>query len=213
MAVFDWIKQNSIFMQAVSTLILLVVTSVYAAFTYAISKAARKQADASVKMAEEMREQTVMSSRPLIIQKGMPEIINGITQMYFSHFEVYNVGNGPAVELVIFLLNKEGNKIMKPPYRETYLRAGESPLWPNRSNPDAPFEIANLDVSDYCIVSEYQGIFSRASKKQKWYQTWLPFRTFRSSNNGKICVMPGELEFREVSEDDRIMLLWRSNQK
>ncbi|MFH0941769.1 MAG: hypothetical protein V1823_01930 [Chloroflexota bacterium] len=44
----DWI-------QAISMVVLVIVTSIYAWRTFSISKATQKQADASVKMAEDMR--------------------------------------------------------------------------------------------------------------------------------------------------------------
>ncbi len=197
MTVTDWI-------QAVSMVILVVVTGIYAWRTHVISKANKKQADASVEMAEEMREQRVMASRPVIIQKAVPETMNNVTLDYFSHFEVYNAGNGPAVELEISLLNKEKSQISA--HRETFLRAGESQIpqiCPNPIRPAMPFDLANLDESNYYIVCEYQGILSHFSK-QTWYQTWLPFEQIKAGKEGNIYVKPGELEFREVAEKDRI---------
>ena len=179
--------------QIIISFVLVLITSIYVKRTADIAQATKEQA-------EEMREQRVMSTRPVIIQKAMSEIVNGETQDYFSHFEVYNAGNGPAVELEISLLNKEKSQISA--HRETFLRAGESSIRGNPYLPATPFDLANLDESNYYIVCEYQGIFSRASKKQTWYQTWLPFRTSKSGRT--IYVISGELEFREVPENERI---------
>ena len=72
--------------------LLVVITGVYVWRTFAISNATKKQADANVKMAEEMREQTVIASQPLVIQKCVHEkdIWEGSTKDYFSHFEISN---------------------------------------------------------------------------------------------------------------------------
>ena len=171
------------------------------AVTSGLAVYAAAQAYASVKMAEEMREQRIMTSRPVMIQKAMPTIIDGTTTDIFSHFEVYNAGNGPAIELQVSLLDKEKRPISV--LRETSVTAGESPIRPSAIRQAFPFELANLPESTYYIVCEYQSIFSRLSKKQTWYQTWLPFQRCKSSQGG-VRVEPGELEFKEITEKERI---------
>lgn len=173
--------------QIILMLGLVIITALYASST-------EKQANASVKMAEEMREQTIITSRPVMIQKAMPTMINGVDTDIFSHFEAYNTGKGPAIELQVSLLDNGKNPIVV--HRETSLRAGESPIRPH-------FELVSLPESTYHIVCEYQSIFSQLSKKQSWYQTWLPFQKCKSSQGG-IRVEPSELEFREVSENERV---------
>ena len=59
MTITDWV-------QAISMVVLVVVTGIYAWRTFAISKATEKQANASVKMAEEMREQRLAIYKPHI---------------------------------------------------------------------------------------------------------------------------------------------------
>ena len=59
MTITDWI-------QAISMVVLVVVTGIYAWRTHVISKATKAQADASVKMAEEMRAQRHDTVRPVI---------------------------------------------------------------------------------------------------------------------------------------------------
>ena len=193
----DWSRKIDLgqILNIFTMLILVIITALYA---YSTSE----QAEASVKMAEEMREQRVMASRPVIIQKAMPEIINDVPLGHFSHFEVYNAGNGPAIELEISLLNKEKSLISA--HRETFLMASKSLILGSPyGGRGTPFDLADLDESNYYFVCEYQGIFSRGSKKQTWYQTWLPFRT---SGHGRrnISVISGELESREVLENERI---------
>ena len=178
---------------------LIVVTMVYAYFSMEIAEATRHQANASVKVAEEMREQRVMASRPVVIQKVIVETETELATFgskdWFSYFEVYNAGNGPAIEVEISLLNKKKTPIHSQ--RKTFLRAGEPPI------EFSPSELASLEKSTFYLVCEYQSIFSRGSQPI-WYQTWLPFETVEASKEGKIYVKPGELEFYEVSEKERI---------
>jgi len=192
MTATDWI-------QAISMVILVLVTGIYVWRTHVISKATKEQADASVKMAEEMREQRVMASRPVIIQKAVVETETELATFgskdWFSYFEVYNAGNGPAIEVEISLLNKEKTPIHSQ--RKTFLRAGKPPI------EFSPSELASLEKSTFYLVCEYQSILSQGTRKM-WYQTWLPFETVEASKEGKIYVKPGELEFYEVSEKERI---------
>lgn len=166
---------------------LVLVTAEYA-------KSAAEQAGASRKMAEEVREQRLMASRPIIIQKAVheKEVWESSTSDYLSHFEIYNAGNGPAMELEISLLNKERDLLGA--MRETFLRAGEPPI------KFRPFNLAGLEESTYYLACEYQPVFSRTTE-----QTWLPFKLVKSSTEGKVYVAPGELEFKSgVSEKARI---------
>ncbi len=192
MTVTDWI-------QAISMLVLVIATGIYAWRTFSISRATKQQADASLKMAEETKEQRIMASRPVIIQKAVIETETELATFgskdWFSYFEVYNAGNGPAIEVEISLLNKE--KIPIHSHRKTFLRAGEPPM------EFSPSELASLEKSTFYLVCEYQSIFSHGPQPT-WYQTWLPFETIESSEEGKIYVKPGELEFKEVLERERI---------
>jgi hypothetical protein len=193
---------------AISMVALVIFTSIYAWH-------ARKQANASVEMAKEMREQRVMASRPFIIQRAEQKkaVAKIITTDYFSHFEIYNTGNGPAIEVEASLLNEEKSILYSE--RQSYLRTGESvKLLPvefekEQALPDVeppvklvPIHLIARDKQTY-LVSEYQNIFSDR-KNPTWYQTWLPFKASKASKKGEIYVEPGELEFREVNKKDRI---------
>ena len=162
---------------------------------YALS--ANKQANASIKMAEEMKEQRVVASRPLIVQKALyyKDIWEGSTRDYLSHFEISKVGRSPAIELEISFMDAEGRKHS---IRQTFLRPDDPPIKFRPSN------IASLPESKtYYIISEYGSIYPTETQKQ-WYQTRLPFKTSKSSKEGAIYVVAGELEFLEVSEKERI---------
>lgn len=145
-------------------------------------------------MAEEMKEQKIIESRPVIIQKV--ETIEVIpSERSTDYFEIYNAGNGPAIEVEISLVLQR-----KPPYqphnsqREGFLRAGDTPI---KFHTTFPPDVAN---STFYIVSEYQGI-SSYSTQPKWYQTWLPCKLNISGR-----VISGKLEFDEVSEKNRICI-------
>ena len=191
MTITDWI-------QAISMVVLVLVTGIYAWRTFAISKATKKQADASVKMAEEMKEQRVTASRPVVVQKAVHEkdIYEGSTKDYFSHFEAYNKGNGPAIEVEISLLDNDKNLIES--HRKSFLGAGEPPI------EFRPTSLAARRENSTCyLVCEYQSILSSGPRKM-WYQTWLPFKLSKSSEKDKIYVVAGELEFKEATEKERI---------
>lgn len=193
MTITDWI-------QAISMVVLVVVTLIYAWRTHVISKATKEQADASVEMAEEMREQRVMASRPLLIQKSVHEkdIWEGSTKDYFSHFEISNVGNTPAIEVESSLMDDKGNRPHS--IRQTYLRSDDPPI------KFRPANIENLEeTKTYYLVSEYQNIFSYGPQKPL-YQTRLPFKISKSVQEGKIYMIAGKLEFCEVPDKERIIM-------
>jgi hypothetical protein len=163
-----------------------------------------RQAEASVKTVEKMKEQTVIASRPLIIHKAIVKsdvLMQSssdrkpwLRSKYFSHFLIKNVGNGPAIELEIALLDK--NKNLLEAHRETYLRPGEEIDF-------GELAVSRLEESTYYIVCEYRIVFPFEAEKT-WEQTWLPFRLSKATKEGEIYVAPGELDFCKVTDKDRI---------
>jgi len=173
---------------------LVLITAMYVKRTADIAKATKEQAEASVEMAKEMREQR----RPIVVQQAIYEkdIWEGSTSNYFSHFEAYNKGNGPAIEVEISLVDS-GKRTSIDSHRKSFLGAGEPPIQ------FCPTSLSARREDSTCyLVCEYQSILSRSS--QTWYQTWLPFEPVKSSREGEIIVKAGELEFKEVTEKDRI---------
>ena len=63
----DWLNDNSGAVQAISVGVLAVVTAIYAWRTWSISNATEKQAEASRAMADEMREQRLLTMRPIVL--------------------------------------------------------------------------------------------------------------------------------------------------
>ena len=171
--------------QAIEIMILfalVLVTFIYAKRTSEIAKAAKKQA-------EEMTEQRVIASRPVIIQKAVPVEVIGTG--FSDEFEIYNAGNGPAIELEILLLDKDRKLLQSE--RKTFLRTGEPPITFH------PHNLVSHVNSDCYLLCRYQSIQSRGTKPS-WYQTWLPFKPVKSQSRDYIYVQSGALEFEEVFE-------------
>ena len=99
---FDWLNDNSAAVQAVATVVLATVTLVYVV-------SAAKQASASTKMAQEMREQRMALDRPNLLifwvetipenliyvggEASEEELVHFPSEL---RFDVYNDGPGPA---------------------------------------------------------------------------------------------------------------------
>jgi len=105
---------------------------------------------------------------------------------HFSHFELFNAGNSPALGLEISLVNEE--KAVLQSETLSFLRNNEQAL---------TFIPIKLELHKiYHLVCEYDSIRSRTRKI--WYQTWLPFTTTESAMKNNINVKVGELDFKEV---------------
>jgi|SRR5208283_2761883 len=161
--------------------------------------------------ARQTRIEVMMATRPLLViravvhepkttydpdvvsaPKGTQEPDGSSLASHFSHFEIFNAGNSPTIDLQILLLNAEKTVLQS----ETlgFLRNTEQAL---------PFVPIRLDLNKtYYLVCEYESIRSRARKV--WYQTWLQFTAVDSSAKNKISVNVGEMDFREVSITERI---------
>ncbi len=173
--------------------LLVVVTGIYAWRTHVISKASAKQAEATVRMAEEMRQQR----RPMIVLTVVhKKDVYESTSDLFVRFEITNVGMTPAIEIETSLMVDKRD--YRHSERETHLTNDRPPIH------FRPQNMRGLDESTvYYIVSEYQSGFS-ASENRTIYQTWLPFKVSRSATEGELYVVAGELHFKEVSEKERI---------
>lgn len=182
--------------QIIITFVLVLVTVAYVKRTADIAKATEKQADASVKMAKEMRQQR----RPIVVQeiatpKGFHEILatteKATEEITSDCFWIQNVGNSPAIELEIILLNKDKRQTQIE--RKTFLRAADAPIvfYPQNL-------INHVNTTCY-LLCRYRGVLS-SDEAQLWYETWLPFESVKSQRGDRIIITPGELEFCEVFE-------------
>jgi len=179
--------------QTLLTIALVAVTAVYAWSTDKIAKATKEQAEATRQQAEASMKMADVASRPYIIQtaaynsakSGSPPVLD---------YDLYNAGNGPAIELEISVFDKENKR--RSSEKRSFLRGSDS----IKSRFD--WDLTTYIGSTCYLVSEYQSLHSHDSKK--WYQTWLPFMIGQSQGTNEIIVLLGDLEFREVSEKDRI---------
>ena len=166
----------------------------------------KEQAQASREAVDEMREQRVVASQPLIIQESICEkaIFESSTSEYFSHFVIGNAGNGPAIELVYSILNEQKSSGIPVHHkRRTFLRSGKEIIY-------SP-ELFRLEEGKYYFVCQYMKI-SRLTGKKSFNQTWLPFKVSRASKEGKVYVASDELSFRfDVPKESLLDVFPRSS--
>jgi hypothetical protein len=185
----------SFFFTAVFTLVLVLTTLYY-------SIQSKKQLENKL---EDTKTEVAMASRPLLVAravfhegattydhdtlpapKGTKTSDDRPQTSHFSHFELYNAGNSPAIGLEISLMDDE----------RTVLQS-ESLGFLRNNEPALTFVPIKLQLNkSYYLVCEYDSIRSRMRKI--WYQTWLPFTSAESSAKGSINVAVGELDFKEV---------------
>ena len=167
---------------------LVAVTSFYA-------WSASRQADASVKMAEEMREQR----RPIVVPKAFPAIgvplqvsVEEIEKhVYSDYFEIYNKGNSPAINLEVLLLNQEESRLAVQ--KETVFSRDDTPLTFHPSGLGNHLNGTCYLVCQYCSVLP-------ANADKKWYESRLSFIPKESQRGDRIIIVPGELKLTESSE-------------
>ncbi len=166
------------------TLALVLITCVYAMRTSDIAKA-------NTIMAKEMREQTVVGSRPIVIPRpvhapDLSDTYKGQPDERFQWFEVYNAGNGPAINLEVIMLNEE--KKSREIQSQAYLRADEYITY-------SPSILGNhLDSTCY-VLCRYQSVIR--TNPLQWYETWVPFTPKVSQRGDYTFVTVGETEFKE----------------
>ncbi len=172
MTVTDWI-------QAISMLILVAVTGVYAWRTHVVSTEAKKQANASIETAEEMRKERRMTARPIVV----------VSSMHEPAFEICNDGSVPAVNLEIRLLNKDKNILNEK--KVPFLRAHDT----MKFSPD--ISLINQAASNYYLFCGYRSVLSKGAKPPI-YKTGLIFEIRRDKDNS--ILIPIRLLFGDEAE-------------
>lgn len=172
---------------------LVAVTMAYVFFTY-------QQVQASKEMISETKEQRFASLQPIVILKTARkpmagvEMTLGLRSEYFSHFVVWNAGNGPAIEIEMALLDNNQNLLQGQ--RETFLRPGEEYCF----TPG----LGHYHEGKYYVVCQYKRVISPTAE-EVWDQTWLPFNLSKASKEGEVYTAPGELDFKfGLSTRDKI---------
>jgi len=144
------------------TAALVYVTGFYVYLTSRSVEIAKQSAEASKEMAEEAKEARLASSAPILLQRTVFKLPD---ERYFSHFVVWNAGNGTAIELVISILNErkqliEGSRI-------PFLKPGEQTMF-------KPSDLTKLEDVKCYLVATYMDI-SHLTGEKVFNQTWLPF--------------------------------------
>jgi hypothetical protein len=154
---------------------------------------------------EDTKNEVAMASRPLLViravvheaattyaddivfaPKGAHTSDDRPLTSHFSHFELFNAGNSPAIGLEISLMNAEKAVLQ-----------GETLGFLRNNEPALTFVPIKLEQhKTYYLVCEYESIRSR--EKTIWYQTWLPFTVVDSMVKSMTNVNVGELDFKEV---------------
>ncbi len=112
--------------------------------------------------AEEAKEARLASSAPILLQRTVFRLPD---ERYFSHFVVWNAGNGAAIELVISILNERRELIEGS--RVPFLKPGEQTMF-------KPSDLTKLENAKCYLVSTYMDIPHLTGEKV-FNQTWLPF--------------------------------------
>jgi hypothetical protein len=108
--VIEWLNDNSGAVQAIAVVVLAAVTAVYAILTWLVAGAARRQADASAEMAQEMRGSREDGSRPVLDIRSIEqsELGTGPEAMVQAERQLRgevvwcklrNIGKGPALNV------------------------------------------------------------------------------------------------------------------
>jgi len=144
------------------TAALVYVTGYYVYLTSRTIGIARQSAEASRKMAEEAKEARVATSLPILLQRTVFRLPD---EKYFSHFVVWNAGNGTAIELVISIIDERRQLIEGS--RVPFLKPGEQTMF-------KPSDLTKLESAKCYLVSTYIDI-PHLTGERVFNQTWLPF--------------------------------------
>ena len=157
MTITDWI-------QAISTLILVGVTAFYAWKTYDLSTDAKRQADASVKMADEMKEQRYDTVRP-VIDIELVERSTDLSKRAYSDREqvilnglrgkLVNRGLGPAMDVQSYIVTESGKE------KHNFGVIGKGKEYD-------PLQLALLSENNFAFVRvEYRDIYGRLLESKR----------------------------------------------
>lgn len=181
--------------EIILTFSLFAVTLFYVKRTAEIANATKQQVQSTATMIQEQMEQR----RPIITQEvKQPEVYMNILysteklpSVITDSFIVRNVGNGPAIELEMMVLDKE--KKLQESERKTILGTDEKP-YEHKPN------ILNSQLATKCyFVCRYRSVIP-SEKAQVWYETWLPFTPKLSQNGNLIYMIVEELEFKTTAK-------------
>lgn len=199
------------FLVTAALTLVLVITSLYYSYQ------SKKQLEKNL---EETKTEMAMAARPLLVIRAVVHEGASTYQeetvsvprsahspdgspltSHFSHFELFNAGNSPAIDLE-FLLMTADKKVLQ----------GETLGFLRNNEPALTFVPVKMEPNKaYYLVCEYESIRSRRNKI--WYQTWLPFTPVDAMTKGTINVNVSELDFRDVISADERLDVFKAEQK
>lgn len=176
---------------------LVYVTAFYVYLTSKAVQAANRQAEASKEMVQEIKEERLAASQPVVVQRAVNKLRDETIETgYLSHFSLFNAGNGTAIGLVTSVLDERKSSVIDG-RRETFLKSGEE----IRFDPD----VTGLQKGRYYLFCQYMGVSNLTGSKSV-DQTWLPFNIVGAGKKGEeVSIVTFDLSFEfDVSEDDAI---------
>lgn len=183
--------------------ILLMSALVAVTFVYAFS--AMRQANASVRMAEEMREQRLSEARPYLLIRLADELLqwDDTEQDRRPHkFEVTirNVGKGPAINLWVALWHSKNTYFAGD--SKSYLVAGEE--WQttiSRLDTRTPHKEGWLPQLSKVIKENKAGIIA-VEYQDVHKRKWASYLCLERHVDIEQCVMEGEQNIVEINQND-----------
>ncbi len=170
--------------QVLLTLALVLITCIYAMRTSDIAKATRAQADASVKMAEEMRDARYDTVRPVIDIINIDQTPLELARQAYAEelpkelpCKLCNVGVGPATDVYSFVC---------PPSSERRRHNFDTIAIGKEKGPKR-LSLAQKD-NHWFLVAYYKDVYGR----------W--FESSREVRRG--AVNPDPLQIREITEEE-----------
>jgi integrase/recombinase XerD len=141
-----------------------------------------KTAIASENISEKPQKQSIVILK-VIEKRSWTDYDKVLRSDYFSHFVARNDGQKPVTDIELSLLGDK-QKLLEA-HREIVLGAKEELIFK---------PMVNLSDGSYYLVCQYKAITK--AEHDNFNQTWLPFALHRSSREGEVFVIPGELEFK-----------------
>lgn len=179
---------------------LVAVTGVYALFT-------ARQADASVKMADEMREQRLDEARPYLLIRLKDESVSvNLTLGHPVNFTVtiLNAGKGPAIDLLAALWYPNRNPFFAS---KGYLVSGKeweaviSGFYPVGAQPEKGKEGWLPELSEL-VKRPQPGVVAVKYKDIHKQRKWVSYLCLESPVNDASIAIEGEQNIVELKKDD-----------
>ncbi len=204
MTTTDWI-------QAIAMVVLVVITGIYVWRTHVISKASEKQAEASVKMAEEMRDSRYSESLPILTPTIPPILISEKLPMESLQsgaavkVKWCNVGKGVAIDSRFSFWTvpaSSGHARFFPPSDVYALRTGESAEvdYGKRLNDSQAISVPDTYIPR--LEAEYKDIYERKITTVREFYIGEENNMKRVSLGDLYFVINGRRLGKEVNDND-----------